>query len=157
MTATGPAPEFAAARGRLERAVAAACAGQRDWPAGVAAGVHAAVRLAAEDPAAALALTDRAAARWKARDPEYVAAVEHFASLLSAGAPPRNPRLPDAPAVVARIFRQINLELESGRAAELTEVAPDLTFLALMPYLGFAEAREWSEPAPAPDSDPVLQ
>jgi hypothetical protein len=84
-------------------------------------------------------------ARWKEREPSYTAAVEHFARLLSHDAPPRNPRLPDAPAVVARIFRQVNLELEAGRSAELMEIAPDLTFLALMPYLGFAEAREWSD------------
>ncbi len=156
MSATGVAPDFARCRERLERAVAAACAGRRDWPSAVAAGVHAAVRFAAADPEAALTLTARAAARWQAREPEYVAAVDHFARLLSANAPPRNPRLPDAPAVVARIFRQVNLELEAGRAAELTEVAPDLTFLALMPYLGFAGARHWSQPAPGSPSS-VLQ
>jgi hypothetical protein len=156
MTAAGIANDFGRCREQLERAVAASCAGQRDWPAAVAAAVHAAVRFAATDPDAALTLTERAATRWKQREPSYTAAVEHFARLLSHGAPPRNPRLPNAAAVVARIFRQVNLELEAGRAGELMEIAPDLTFLALMPYLGFAEAREWSKPIPAA-SPSVLQ
>ena len=73
--------------------------------------------------------------------------MEHLAALLARDAPPRNRRLPDAPTVVTRIARQVNLELEAGRDHTLPSIAPDLTFLALMPYLGFADARRWSQPA----------
>jgi hypothetical protein len=69
--------------------------------------------------------------------------VDRFAELLGRGAPPVA-RPPDARAIVTRIARQVNLQLESER--RMMEIAPDLTFLALMPYLGFAEARRWSHP-----------
>jgi hypothetical protein len=141
--------EVRSCRSRIEEAVAAACAGETEWAGRVAAGVNAAVEFAAADPEAALTLTGRASARWAQGEPEFVAMVDHFADLLSRGAPPLNPRLPEARTVVARIARQINLEIEAGRAAEVGAIAPDLTFLALMPYLGFAGARRGSEPAPA--------
>lgn len=149
MKATALPAEVRRCRARLEQEVAAACAGEADWAGRVAAGVRAAVEFAAAEPAAALVLTERASARWAQGEPEFVALVDRFAALLSRGAPPRNPRLPDTRTVVARIARQVNLELEAGRGGEIADVAPDLTFLALMPYLGFAGARRWSEPAPA--------
>jgi hypothetical protein len=130
---------------RLERAVADACEREGDWPSAVSAGIRAALELAAADPASALVLTERASSRWREDEPEFVALVDRLAALLSRGAPPRNPRLPDARAVVARIAMQVNLELEAGQGRRLTELAPDLTFLALMPYVGFAGARRGSQ------------
>jgi len=142
------ATEFGRCRERLERAVGA-CRPAGDWAGNVSRTIAATIEFAAADPAAALTLTERASSRWREREPEFVAMVEHFARLLDRGAPPRNPRLPDAPAVVARIARQLNLQIEAGRTGETTELVPDLTFLALMPYLGFAGARQRAEPATA--------
>lgn len=145
MSVARAAGEFERCRERLERAVADSCQAQ-EWPAAVHNAVRAAAEFAAADPEAALTLTARASSRWREGEPGFVAMVDHFAALLDRGAPPRNPRLPDARAVVARIARQMNLQIEAGRAGEMTEIAPDLTFLALLPYLGFAEARRCSQP-----------
>lgn len=136
---------FGHCRRRLELAIEEACEAQATWPARVAAAVGAAVELAAEDPDAGRTLTEGAGRR-RGDDEELQAMVDHLAALLEHGAPPRNRRLPAAPTLVMRIARQINLELEAGRGPTLPAVAPDLTFLALMPYLGFAEARRWSQP-----------
>lgn len=146
MSATELNGEFGRCRARLELAVASACDHDLDWPSAVAAGVHAAVEFAATDPAAALVLTAAANGRSSDGDPEFSALVDHFANLLSSAAPPANPRLPDAPVVIARIARQVKLQIEVGRAERLMEIAPDLAFLALMPYVGYASARRWSQP-----------
>jgi hypothetical protein len=139
--------QFDRCRRRLEFAIEEACEGQVTWPARVAAAVRAAVELAAADPDAGRTLTAGAGPR-HGDDKELLALVDRLATLLESGAPPRNRRLPAAPTLVMRIARQINLELEAGRGPTLPAVTPDLTFLALMPYLGFAEARRWSQPAP---------
>lgn len=136
---------FGRCRRRLEVAIEEACEGQATWPARVAAAVGAAVELAAADPDAGRTLTE-GAGRLHGDDEELLALVDRLATLLEHGAPPRNPRLPAAPTLVLRIARQINLELEAGRGPTLSTVTPDLTFLVLMPYLGFAEARRWSQP-----------
>jgi hypothetical protein len=146
VSAIGAAEDFGCCRERLERAVSGACEVGQDWPSAVAGGVHAALEFALADPAAALVLTQPSGLRWEHADPEFVAMVDHFARLLSRGAPTPNPRLPHAPAVIARIARQVNLQIEAGRGEEMMEIAPDLAFLALMPYLGFAGARQWAQP-----------
>jgi hypothetical protein len=138
--------EFDRCRARLEQAVAASCELHEDWPSAVTGGIYAALEFAAADPAAALLLTGNAIARRHEPEPAFVAMVDHFAGLLGRGAPPPNPRLPDAATLLTRIARQVNLQIEAGRVGEMMEIAPDLTFLALMPYLGFSEARRWSHP-----------
>jgi hypothetical protein len=137
--------QFGRCRQRLEFAIEEACEDQATWPAGVAAAVRAAVELATADPDAGRTLTEGAGHRHD-DDEEFRALMQHLAALLALDAPPRNRRLPDAPTVVTRIARQINLELEAGRGPTLPSIVPDLTFLALMPYLGFADARRWSQP-----------
>lgn len=136
---------FGRCRQHLEAAIEGACEGQADWAARVAAAVRAAVDLAAAEPDVGRTLTERAGHRHD-DDEEFQALVDHLAAMLIHGAPPRNRRLPDASTVVTRIARQVNLELEAGRARSLPAIAPDLTFLALMPYLGFADARRGSQP-----------
>jgi hypothetical protein len=140
------AGEFARCRARLEEAVAGSCEPGAEWPDAVAAGIQAALEFAAADPAAARVLTVGAIAREQGQEPHFAAMVDHLAGLLGAGAPPPNPRLPGAPGVITRIARQVNLEIEAGRVGEMIEVAPDLTFLALLPYLGFSEARRRAQP-----------
>jgi hypothetical protein len=146
VSATESTTEFGRCRARLELAVANACDHDLDWPSAVVAGVHAAVEFAAADPAAALVLTAATNGRPSDGAPEFGALVDHFARLLSRAAPPPNPRLPDAPVVIARIARQVKLQIEVGRSERLMEIAPDLAFLALMPYVGYASARRWSQP-----------
>jgi hypothetical protein len=144
MSAADPIGEFSGGFERLERAVVGSCDARAAWPDAVAAGVYAALEFAADDPATARLLTDDATARWHSGEPAFVAMVARFAVLLDGGAPPRNLRLPGPQAVVTRIARQVNLQLEAG--GEMMEIAPDLTFLALLPYLGFSGARQWSHP-----------
>jgi hypothetical protein len=140
-----PPAEFSACQERLERAVTEACERAGDWPSSVAAGVYAALEFATADPAAALVLSERSTTRWRERDPPFVALVDRFATLLGREAPPPNPRLPDAQGVVLCIASQVSLRIEVGRGEEMMEIAPDLAFLALMPFLGFAEARRCAE------------
>jgi hypothetical protein len=146
MSTTQVAGEFARCRARLEQAVADSCEQDRDWPSAIAAAVHAALEFAAADPDAASTLTYRASARWRRREPEFAGMIHRFAWLLSRAAPPSNPRLPDAPALIARIAMQVNLQIEAGRAEQLLDIAPDMAFLALMPYVGYAQARRCSQP-----------
>ena len=138
--------EFDRFRERLELAVAESCEPHEDWPNAVIGGIYAALEFAAAYPADTLVLTGNAIARRHQPDPAFVAMVDHFAGLLERDAPTPNPRLPDAAALVTRIARQVSLQIEAGRAGEMMEIAPDLTFLALMPYLGFSAARRWSHP-----------
>lgn len=145
MTPGGLAHDFEAARQILERQVRAACAGHDGWVEGTVAGVYAALEFVARDPAAARVLTERAAERWKGQEPRFTAMVDRFAALLERGAPPPNPRLPDPRGVVLCIVKLVNLRVETGRTDEVMESAPDLAFLALMPFVGFSRAQECSQ------------
>jgi hypothetical protein len=145
---SGATTYFGRCRERLELVIGSACGTDAEWPARVGAAVRAALELAATDPEAGRTLTEGAGHRG-VDDEEFATLVDHLAGLLTRGAPPRNERLPDAPTVVIRIARQINLELEARGGHKLAAIAPDLTFLALMPYLGFAEARRWAQPTAA--------
>lgn len=137
---------FAGCRARLELEVGRACAREREWSRRIVAGVYAALEYAAADPAAALVLTERATVRWKRREPEFTAMVERFARRLARGAPAANPRLPDPETVVVCLARQVNQRIEAGRAAQMMEIAPDLAFLALLPFVGYAGAQRCSQP-----------
>jgi hypothetical protein len=139
---------FGRCRERLESAIGKACDPELPWPGRVGATIRAALDLAAADPDAGRTLTEGSGHRG-VDDEEFAGLVDYLAGLLARDAPPRNQRLPDAPTVVIRACRQVNLVLESGPGAGLAAIAPDLTFLALMPYLGFAEARHWSQPSAA--------
>ncbi|HKO37709.1 MAG TPA: hypothetical protein VJU14_05015 [Solirubrobacterales bacterium] len=145
MSAIRTAADFEASRAALERAVGSSCAGQDYWPRAIVAGIDAALEFAAESPGAAQVLTERAGERWKEREPRFTAMVERFARLLARGAPPANPRLPSPQGVVICIVKLVNLRIESGRPQEVRELAPDLAFLALLPFVGFAGAQRWSQ------------
>jgi predicted trehalose synthase len=136
---------FGRCRERLEATIGAACEAHECWPGKVGAAVHAALALAAADPDVGQTLTEASAHRRDFED-EFAELVDRLAGWLGQGAPRCDERLPDARTVVTRIARQVNLELEAGRTGSLMAIAPDLTFLALLPYLGFAEARRWSTP-----------
>jgi hypothetical protein len=142
--AGSPKTHFGRCRDRLELAIEEASGAQSSWPAKVRAAIGAAVELAATDLDLGYTLTE--AAGRHPEDGEFASMVDRLAAWLERGAPSRNPRLPDAPTIVRRIARQVNLELEAGRDPSSGSLGPDLVFLALMPYLGFAEARRWAQP-----------
>jgi hypothetical protein len=137
--------DFEACRAALERTVRTSCAGEEEWPRTIVAAIDAALEFAAESPTAAQVLTERAGERWKEREPHFTAMVERLAELLARGAPPANPRLPTPQGVVLCIVKLVNLRVESRRPHEVTKIAPDLAFLALLPFVGFAGAQRWSQ------------
>lgn len=145
MSTADVAIDFATCRERLEQTVATSCDRHRTWASSVVAGIRSALEFAVEDPAAAELLTDRAKARWAQRDPEFAGLVERFAALLRGGGPQPHPRLPSPEMLIVCICEQVNLQIRAGRAETMMEVAPDLAFLALMPFLGFDGARQWAQ------------
>jgi hypothetical protein len=142
-----PSAEFLPSFVALQGAVSTACSSQAEWEAKVAAGVRAALDFAAAEPAAAHALTidaRRQALDEGDREHEVVA---YFARLLSEVAPPerRFPISTDKGTIEA-IAMVVRGRLIAGTTDELPSQAPELVYLALMPYTGLAEARRWAEP-----------
>jgi hypothetical protein len=141
-----PTADFLASFVALQGAVSRACARHDEWQAKVAAGVRAALEFAAADPAGAHALTiDARRQRLEEGDREQEV-VGYFASLLADVAPAekRFPISTDEGAVEA-IAMVARGHLLAGTAERLPELAPELIYLALMPYTGLSEARNWTE------------
>lgn len=130
--------------GDLEASVAAACMPREEWPAQVAAGIYAGVDFAIGHPSVVEALlvletTEKASASG------YTSTIERLARLISRDAP-EGSRLPGSTdeALVAGIVGLVGDHVRVGRFEALEALRPDLVLLALLPYLGFAEAREWA-------------
>jgi hypothetical protein len=130
--------------GELEACVAAACRPREAWPEQVAAGIYAGVEFAIDHPAVVDALlvletTERASPSG------YSGTLERLARLISRDAP-EGSRLPGSTdeALVAGIVGVVGDHLRVGRFEALEALRPDLVLLALLPYLGFDEAREWA-------------
>jgi len=143
--APGPGDPACALSG-LRRAVLHDCRRNPEWPAKVAAGICAALEFAATDLLLARLLTIDAVADRPGGDDLYRRMVTEFAELLRAEAP-TDKRLPVTTdeAVVDSIARLIGVHLRAGRQDELVKIGPDLAQLALLPYLGFDEARRWAD------------
>jgi hypothetical protein len=139
---TGPEP-FGAAIERVEQAVLASCGEQREWPARIAAGIGAAVDFLIANPAAARTLTVDSRSGG-GDDSDYLEMIARFAGLLSDGAP-RSERLPASSdrSVVTVIAAIVSCHVRAGTIDSLGG-DPDLVFLALLPYVGFAEAARLS-------------
>jgi hypothetical protein len=130
----------------LKGLVASACEQQRDWEAKVVAVIQATVGFAASSPAKALALTveaRRPRADGRAAADEVIA---YFAERLAEVAPSerRAPISTDA-SVIEAIAMIVRGHLIAGTGDQLPETAPDLVYLALVPYLGMAETRGWTK------------
>ena len=71
--------------------------------------------------------------------------IKRFAALLADGAP-RSERLPASSdeSVVWVIAAIVSCHVRAGTVDLLGDSDPDLVFLALLPYVGFAEACRWS-------------
>ncbi len=129
---------------QLQVAVAKGCAGRDAWAGRFAAGIRAALAFAAANPSAARALID---ARAGDRDGEenYQELVERFSAALGECAPADERLLACRDeALLGSIAGVISGCLHCGSAERIDEIAPDLVYLALLPHVGFEEARYWS-------------
>jgi len=136
---------FDEAISEIEGAVVDSCAGHEEWPARVVAGITAAVEFVAAEPAAARALAIDSRWHGVGQGSDYDGMIDRFAGLLGSGAP-RPDRLPasiDA-SVVSMIASVVSCHVRTGTVETLGGGDPDLVFLALLPYVGFAEAGRWS-------------
>jgi hypothetical protein len=136
--------EFALALTGLEAAVLEACGREDEWPAQIAAAVYAGVDFAIANPAVARALTVDAAVEAKSMG-RYELVIDRLAGFLQGGAPVGS-RLPASTdeALVAGIVGLVGDHIRIRRFDRLAELRPELVLLTLLPYLGFAEARRWS-------------
>lgn len=138
-------PDFTASFFELREAVEGACGGQSAWEGKVVAGIRAVLAFAAREPEKAIALTLSARRPgFGERNPEQVV-LAHFASLLSETAPDRKLiAVSTDESVVESIAAVVRGHLLGGTERMLPGVAPDLVYLALLPYLGLAETERWA-------------
>ena len=133
-----------AAISEVEEAIVGSCDDRADWPERISAGINAAINLLVANPATARALTAERCGE-SGGDAVYAAMLERFAGLLGADAP-RPERLPasSATSVVSLLVAIVSCHIRAGTIDRLSDGDPDLVFLALLPYVGFAEASRWS-------------
>lgn len=132
----------------LQEVVRETCGREVRWEAKVVAGIHATLDFAAANPAKAEALTLSARRPdFGDRNPEQIV-IDHFVDLLGEVASTQR-RLPVSTdrAIVESIFAIVRGHLLAGIADQLPEVAPDVVYLALLPYLGLEATKRWAEPA----------
>jgi hypothetical protein len=140
--------DFSASFHELQQAVLDSCRRQVKWEAKLVAGIEATLGFAATNPAKAVALT--VSARRPAfgeRNPEQVV-LAHFVDLLGEVTPAERP-LPVSTdkSIVESIAAVVRGHLLAGTEDQLPEVAPDLVYLALLPYLGLEGTKRWVESA----------
>ncbi len=140
---------FEAAFARLRIRLETACAGQSDWPSGVAAGIDAGLEFAAGDPGAVRALTSDALAEGKAGFSYYESLISYLCDLLRPGREecPGADRLPAETerALAGGIAMLVAQRVDLGRHDELPALAPEAIQFVLTPYLGIDEARRVAE------------
>jgi len=136
--------DFPVALAGLETAVLDACSTEQEWPAQIAAGVYAGVDFAIANPSIARILTLDAAAEAQCMR-RYERVIGRLAGFIQVGAP-FGSRLPASTdeALVAGMVGLVGDHIRIGRLDRLAELRPELVLLALLPYLGFTEAREWA-------------
>ena len=131
----------------LEAVMLAACGGEDEWPARVAAAIYAGVNFAIAHPEAAgtLVFDDSSEAEALQRYESLIARLAGFLQIVA----PRGKRLPGSTdeALVAGLVGLVGDHLRIGRYDRLAELRADLVLLTLLPYLGFAEARQWANEA----------
>jgi hypothetical protein len=140
--------DFASSVDRLEGAVRRACVEQDDWPARVAAGIRATVEFVVGDPASARTLT--LDLKVEEPDPRQRPVIERFSRMLAAGTPPRPGVSPPVEkAVVGGIAAVIANHVRSERTDELAGHSQELIYFALMPYMGYEDAKRWVDESTA--------
>jgi hypothetical protein len=130
---------------QIESAVLASCDGHTEWPARIIAGINAAIEFMVANPGATRALAIDSRAGVSEGGSGYPGMIGRFAGLLGAGAP-RSERLPASSdeSVISVIAAIVSRHIRAGTVESLRKGDPDLVFLALLPYVGFAEACRWS-------------
>ena len=149
-----PVDDFEVAFVRLQVAIERACwveqvgATEPDWPAQVAAAIHAAFRWAARDPAATGTLVNEALAVGRDRITRHRRLVTYLAQHLHRGREeqPERSHLPDFSecALAGGLIFLVARRLEQGCEDELPALAPEAIQFVLTPYLGVAEARRYA-------------
>lgn len=134
-------PSFAA----LQDAVGEACAKRAEWEAKVAAGIVAVLEFAAADCEAALTLTVRARRESSGGGDREQEVIAYFAELLEQATPSERFEVSTDAGVVEAIATIIRGHLRAGRSAQLPGLAPELIYMALIPYAGLAGARRWAD------------
>jgi hypothetical protein len=136
---------FEAAFARLRIVIETACAGEPDWPAGVAAGIRAALELVASQPADARILTTEALADGRPGFARYDRVITYLRDLLIPGRAerPDADRLPKETerALAGGIAMLVAQRLDTGDHTELPSLATEATQFVLTPYLGIAVAK----------------
>lgn len=143
----GPdADNFSRALASLQGPVKRACRENEQWQAKIAAAIYAVLDFAVAEPAAARTLTIDPATRQLDDGRAYQEMIECFAALFDEVAP-TDERLPVSSdvAVVGGIAKVVGDHLRSSRHRRLEEMGPELVQFALLPYLGFGEAKRWAE------------
>jgi hypothetical protein len=152
--AAGESAAAAARRGRarflpsfvsLKDEVTMACAGQECWEAQVVAAIQAVLEFAALDPEGAHALTVDARRRSSKEVDLEREAIDYFAALLRRVVTvEKRFAISNEEAIIESIATIVRGHLVLGTAATLPDLAPDLVYITLMPYLENAEARRWA-------------
>jgi AcrR family transcriptional regulator len=111
-----------------------------DWPRAVAAGLHALLAYLASEPAHShLILVDTFAANPEATEIRDTS-IHAFAAYLQPGYDhaPKNPAVPAIvpEAIAGGVWQILNHYIEADRTSELPNVAPQLIYAALTPFLG---------------------
>ncbi len=144
--------------GRALAAVERAYAAQDDWRLAIRAGVGALFRFLATEPAfARVALVDALVATPRTAERAHLA-VNAFARMLVPGLEQTGGQAPSPVAVEAVAGGLVELCLSyalAGRIAELPELAPLATYVALAPFVGGVEAAQVATGRPAPALAPL--
>jgi len=139
------ATAFEAAFARFQVGVEAACAGDEDWPSGVAAAIGVALDFAAADPTAADVLTNQAMAAGREGIACYRRLLSYVAGRLLPGrqARPHVKELPETTEqmIAGGLAALVAERVATGRAAELPAMTAEAVQFALTPYLGVEEAK----------------
>jgi hypothetical protein len=136
--------DFSSCFEELKEVVATACERQGVWEAKVIAGIRTVAGFAAANPSKALALSVEA--RRPDSDGRASDVNAYFAARLADLAPSES-RIPISTdqGVVEAIALIIRGHLLNGTSHLLPEAAPDMVYLALMPYIGLRETQRWTE------------
>jgi hypothetical protein len=128
----------------LEAAILRACIPTDEWPRRVSRGLDEGVRFVVTRPEMASSFGLGSASEADFAD-GYELLISRLAALLRRDAPLAT-RLPASTdeAVVGGVVGLVGDHIRIGRVDRLLELRPDLVLLALLPYLGFAEARQWA-------------
>jgi hypothetical protein len=136
--------DFSTSFEQLKGRVREACAEQQEWPAKIAAGIRGAVDFCVSNPAAAQALVIDT--RTAAGEGDFLEMVDGFAEFIDAESKSgRRSVGPTDEALVAALVAIVAHHIRSERLDRLEEAVPELVCLALLPYLGFEEAKGWAD------------